>query len=166
MAYPTTISFLPISPDLGIQPIGSTSATQNHNLGHVVRAYDATYGEAEFIYLKGVASTAAGDLVAYDTKNATTVRAVHAGATSKGPCAVAMSANVATQYGWYCISGSVPVNSGAVAAHSRPYLTATAGQIDDAVVAGDAIDGALIEEVDSGGFATVQLSRPSINGNG
>jgi len=45
---------------IGIQPIATTSTVRNHPLGMIVRASDPTYGEAEFIYLTGVASTAAG----------------------------------------------------------------------------------------------------------
>lgn len=165
MSYPTTLAFKVSSPQI-LQAIDSTSTTQNHALGTVARAVDASLGEAEFIYLKGVASTAAGDLVSYDPKGATTVRAVHAGGTSVGPCAVAMSANVASQYGWYCISGCVPVKSGTVAANKRAYLTSTAAQIDDAVVSGDGLDGAFTQAADSGGFAYCILDRPAINGNG
>ena len=44
-------------------------------------------------------------------------------------------------------------------------LTATAGTLDDAVVAGDKVDGALFAAADSGGFATIQLSRPSATGS-
>ena len=45
---------------IGMQAIADTSSTQQHPLGTVVRAVDATYGAGEFVYLKGVASTAVG----------------------------------------------------------------------------------------------------------
>ena len=61
MAYTVT------SPWLGYQPIAVTDTTQNHPLGTIVRAVDPTYGEGEFIYLTGVASTVAGDVVSYNT---------------------------------------------------------------------------------------------------
>lgn len=162
MAYPS-VSFVPVSPEAGIQPIGSTSTTQNHTLGRICRGRDTTYGEAEFIYAKGVASTAAGDVVTIDTKAGTTTRGVAGG---RGIVGVAMSANVASQYGWYAIMGSVPVNSGTVAANKPAYLTSTAGQIDDAVASGDKVDGMVTTAADSGGFATCQLSCPAANGNG
>ncbi len=163
MAYPTGLNFLHTSLTLGAQPISETSTTQMHPLGCIARAKDLTYGEAEFVYLKGVASTAPGDVCCYDTANADTARAVHGGATSFGPCAVAMSANVASQYGWYCISGAVPVASGTVAADAPLYLTSTAGSVDDAAVPGDLISGIASRTATSAGFTTCQLSRPSIS---
>lgn len=89
---------------IGAQPIATTSTTQNHPIGTIVRAKDPTYGEGEFIYLKGVASTVVGSVVTYNsTTGQTTLAAV--GANKSFPIAFAMSANVASQYGWYQISG-------------------------------------------------------------
>src|SRR5690348_3837478 len=161
MAYPT-LNFQPVPQFAGIQPIDETSATQQHPLGTIVTAKDDTYGVGEFIYLEGVASTAAGDAVTYTVKPSATVRAVAAG---RGAVAVAMSANVAGQYGWYCITGCVPVAAAASAAAGVVYLTSTAGTLDDAVVAGDKVDGAVFTEAISGGFSTLQLSRPSATGS-
>jgi len=88
----------------GAQAIAETSTTQKHALGTVVRAIDPTYGEGEFIYLLGVASTAVGSPVTYNkTTWATTLAPV--GSNKPQPVAFAMSANVASQYGWYQISG-------------------------------------------------------------
>ncbi len=161
MSYPT-VAFRHTTL-VGAQPIGETSTTQKHPLGMVVLATDNTYGQGEFVYLKGVASTAAGDLVAYDTANGDTQRAVHGGAATSGPCAVAMSANVASQYGWYQVAGAGPVASGTVAADAQLYLTSTAGSVDDAVVPGDLIDGIASRSATSAGFTTCQLARPSID---
>ena len=168
MAYPTTINFLESSPHIGIQPINTTSTTQRHPLGTKVRAVDSTYGEAEFIYLKGVASTAAGDIVLYDSKAATTTRLVSA---SRGPVAIAMSANVASQYGWYQVSGAgvaSTASAGTGAANALLETTATDGQ---ATVSGDAgrkIDGIICTTAQDGpgaGFTGVQMSYPAANGN-
>lgn len=88
----------------GAQPIANTSTTAAHALGTIVRATDPTYGEGEFIYLLGVASTTVGSIVTYDpTTYLTTLSAV--GGNIPRAVAVAMSANVASQYGWYQISG-------------------------------------------------------------
>ena len=92
---------------IGNQEIDDNSATQRHPLGTIVRAVDPTFGEGEFIYLIGVASTLVGtvvtyhdgDTLAYQTAFSTT--AVDSGE----PLAVAMSANVAGEFGWYQISG-------------------------------------------------------------
>ena len=152
------------TPLVGAQLLTETSATQKHELGTRVQGFDPTYGTGEFIYLKGVAATAVGDVVIYDEKANTTTRAV---AGSRGPAAVAMSANVANQYGWYQIFGAAVVNvlAGFVA-DANCYLTATAGSIDDAVVVGDKIDGMRSKTAVAAGQATCQLAYPSANANG
>jgi hypothetical protein len=88
----------------GAQPIADTSTTKKHPLGTIVRGVDPTYGEGEFIYLLGVASTAVGSIVTYDASTYQTVLSAVGGNIPR-PIAVAMSANVASQYGWYQISG-------------------------------------------------------------
>jgi hypothetical protein len=148
------------------QAINETSTVKQANIGTRVKGFDPIYGEAEFIYLNGAASTAIGDLVIFDQYAGTTTRAV---AGSRGPCAIAMSANLASSYGFYQIAGSGVIKAGTVAANGNVYLTATAGTVDDAVVSGDKVDGARLKTADgtpSAGFAIVQISRPSLNGNG
>jgi len=88
----------------GAQPIANTSTEQKHVLGTIVRATDPTYGEGEFIYLLGVASTAIGSIVTFDASTYQTVLCAVGGNIPR-PIAVSMSANVASQYGWYQISG-------------------------------------------------------------
>lgn len=89
---------------IGMQAIAETSATQNHPLGTIVRAVDPTYGEGEFIYLKGVASTIVGSIVNYDDAFQTALDTSAVAGPSR-PLAIAMSINVAAQFGWYQISG-------------------------------------------------------------
>lgn len=155
-----------LNPEAGLQAITETSTTQKHPLGLRVQAHDPVYGVGEFIYLPGVASTVAGDLVAYDTRELTTSRIT---TTNRGPLAVAMSANVASQYGWYQIFGMAVVNAGTVADNTIPYATATPSVIDDAVVAGAQIDNARIKAADgtpSAGKCVVHITYPSMNGQG
>ena len=150
---------------VGAQPIADTSTEQMHPIGTRVKAYDETYGEGEFIYLKGLASTAVGELVVYEEYGNLTVRAV---AGSRGPAAVAMSANVASQYGWYQIFGAAVIKAGTVADNGDVFLTATAGTVDDANVAGDKVDNARFKSADgtpSAGYAICQIAYPSCNGN-
>lgn len=161
------------SHQLGAPPIASTlpastaaGRSSPYKLGDIVEAVDPVLGVGEFIYLPGLALTAIGETVIYDLNAGTTKRAV---AGDRGPCAVAMAANVANQYGWYQIGGLAVMKSGAVAAAGSVYLTATAGTVDDAVVAGDKIDGARFKTADgtpAAGFAYAQLQRPALNGNG
>lgn len=146
---------------LGSQPIADTDTTQRHPLGTIVRAVDPTYGGGEFIYLLGVASTAVGSWVTYNPDDFSTALLA---ANAIGPVAIAMSANVASQYGWYQIQGKAvgKVLTGFVD-NANVYATGTAGSIDDAVVAGDRVKGAVGASAigtPSAGLAEIEIARP------
>jgi hypothetical protein len=148
----------------GFQPIEDTSLTQQHALGTLIQAKHATYGMATFCYGKGVASTVAGDMCMLDNYGALSVRVV---AATRGRVGVAMSANVASQWGWYQVEGAAVVNAGTVAAQGQVFSTATPGVVDDASVAGSMIQGATFKTADgtpSAGKAVVSLSFPSMCG--
>lgn len=126
------------------QAIDETSTTQQLPLGTTIRAKDfdsdTDYGEGEFIYLEGVANTAVGTWVIYSPDDGSTARA---SANGRGPLAVAMSANVANQYGWYQIKGkAVGTCLASFTDDAKVFLTGTAGSVDDASVAGDFVLGA------------------------
>ena len=87
---------------IGVQPIENTSTVQEHGLGTIVEALDPILGSGEFVYLAGVASTAVGSVVAYNPSTGVTSLLAEG---NRGPVAIAKSANVANQYGWYQISG-------------------------------------------------------------
>lgn len=155
MAYTVAANML-----LG-QNIADTSTTQKHELGLIVKAKDPTYGVGEFIYLLGAASTAVGSWVTFDQDGNTTALLA---ANAIGPVAVAMSANVANQYGWYQISGKAigKALTGFVD-NANVYATATAGSVDDAVVAGDRVKlakGASAVDTPSTGLAEFEIQRP------
>lgn len=157
MAYVITSSGIAA----GSQAIADTSTTQRHPLGTIVTGYDPTYGAGEFIYLLGVASTAIGTWVTYNADDFATTRLA---ANAIGMVAVAMSANVASQYGWYQIGGkAVGLAAAAYADNGLVYATATAGTVDDAVVAGDRVKlaiGASAVDTPSTGFAEFEIGRP------
>ena len=140
----------------GSQAIADTSTTQKHPLGTIVRAYDPTYGEGEFIYCSGVASFA----TIHEDGFTTTLLA----ANDIGRVGLAMSINVASQYGWYQISGKgVGKVAASFADNGLVYATATAGTADDAVVAGDRVKnciGASAIDTPSTGLAEMELDRP------
>lgn len=160
-----TTSYAITTPLLGVQPLSASFATAVHPLGKIVTAEDATYGEGEFVYLEGVVNTVVGSVVSFDTKAGTTTLSV---ADTLGPVAVAMSANVASQYGWYQISGSCAnvLGTGTCAAGDIAYTTSTAGEISSTVVTGSQIDGMVITVALTSGVAVAQLDRPNCNGNG
>ena len=146
---------------IGSQAIASTSMTQQHPLGTIVRAVDPTYGEGEFIYLAGVANTAIGSWVTFNMNDGSTALLA---ANARAPVGVAMSANVASQYGWYQISGkAVGLALTGYADNALVYATATAGSVDDAAVAGDRVKeakGASALGTPSAGFAEFEIHRP------
>lgn len=146
---------------IGSQPIATTDTVQNHPLGTVIRATDPVYGAGEFIYLKGVASTAVGSWVTYNLDDGSTTLLA---ANAIGPVAVAMSANVANQYGWYQIQGkAIGLCLAGFLDNANVYATATAGSVDDAVVAGDRVKGAVGASAigtPSGSFAEFEIARP------
>jgi len=94
------------------QPIATTSTTKKHPLGTIMTASDPTYGEGEFIYLLGVGSTVVGSPVTFDALTWQTALAP-VGTNLPRRVAFAMSANVASQYGWYQIGGLVPASKSA-----------------------------------------------------
>lgn len=166
MAYPTGITWFFSGPALiGAQPITETRTVQAHPLGTRVRATDANLGECEFIYAKGVASTAAGDLCVINTKATTTTRAVHS-TGNRGMLGISMSANVASSFGWYMIQGAGPVASTTGTAANAVYLTSTAGTTDSVDVATDRVDNAWYIVTGTGGFSYVALSYPFAHGSG
>lgn len=146
---------------IGSQPIATTDTVQNHPLGTIVTAVDPVYGAGEFIYLKGLAATAVGTWVTYNSDDfSSTLLAANA----IGPVAIAMSACVASNYGWYQIQGkALGLCLAGFLDNANVYATATAGSVDDAVVAGDRVKGAVGASaigVPSGSFAEFEIARP------
>ena len=160
------MAFAIISPNMvGAQPIAATTTTQNHPLGTTVRGVDPTYGEGEFIYLKGVASTAIGSPVIYNTATfATTLAPV--GTNKPQPIAIAMSANVASQYGWYQIAGTARglKTSGLALASNAAVGILTAGKFA-ATGSGKEVQGALtVAKSTTSTLVTLIIQRPAMQG--
>ena len=111
-------------------------SVQKFPLGTMVQGTDAVGGFAEYIYLKGVASTIQSSVVTYDEAGVTTLLA--AGAV--GPVAVATAATVASTYGWYGITGTFPTDVAANCADNAKLGRETAdGKVGDGFASGDQI---------------------------
>jgi hypothetical protein len=137
------MTFVPTTPSLGFPPITSTLAaltsmfaggrSPGPNLGTVIRAVDPVYGNGEFIYLLGVASTVVGSVVTYGGGGAAPTWQTALAPSTAGlgqPLAVAMSINLATFYGWYQISGMmVMATNGTLAAGPAAIYLAGSGQV-------------------------------------
>ena len=149
------------------QAIADTSTVQLLPLGTRVKADDhafTAYGEGEFIYLKGVASTAIGSCVLINPDDWSTSLLA---ANNIGDVAFAMSANPASSFGWYQIYGkAVGKVLAGFADDANCYGTATAGSIDDTIVAGDRIKkckGASAIDTPSTGLAELEIAYPFVD---
>lgn len=160
-----------ITTTAGAQPIADTETTQKHPLGFLVRGTDPTYGNGEFIYLLGVANTVVGSLVKYNATTGQTALVSVANGKNKGvPVAVAMSANVASQYGWYQIKGNAVIKKTTVAVTPQVpiFISATDGRIKVLASAGQQILGAqtanLTTIVTTTSTVVVTIDRPHTQG--
>ena len=148
------------SVQLGLQPLLTTDTVQNHPLGTIIKGRDPTYGEGEFIYLKGIGSTVAGSIVNYFPDTYTTALG-YVGENVAAPMAIAMSANVASQYGWYQISGVATASKSCAvsfAAGAKVAVSTSTG-IAVATISGNELQGAVVAAVASAtaGRTTVRL---------
>lgn len=144
------------------------SPTPPNVLGMVVRAFDPTFGEGEFILLKGVASTIVGSLVIWDgTTYATTLCATTA--NQGRPVAVSMAANTAsTTFSWYQIGGTAVVAKSAVSFAATVALGVNSTGKVGAVASGKQILGARTANAATVASATstiqVVMDRPHLQG--
>lgn len=120
------------------------------------RAFDSSGNE--YVYLKGITSTAAGSWVSFEENYATALLAGNA----VGPVAIAMAAiDANTKFGWYQRYGKNAIAStDTVAADKQLFIDGTSGRADDADVAGDAIIGAYSMTADASNVATVWINYP------
>lgn len=147
MAYKAQDILVGTYPDLT-----AVDNVQRYPAGTRIRGFDAALGYGEFVYLKGLASTAVGESVKYDESGVTTRTVV----ATRGPIAIALTANTsATNWGWYQVYGIAVAKTGTVAADAAVFATATAGTMDDAVAATGKIDGATTMTADGAGATTV-----------
>lgn len=163
------MAYVPHTPHLGFPPIAATLPASNAAgrstpgpwLGDIIRAQDPTYGVGEFIYLKGAANTLLGSWIVFNPDDFSTVL-LQSGLGQIGGVAVAMSANVANQYGWYQITGkAIGLALASFADNGLVYATATAGSVDDAVIAGARVKNALgASTIVGAGLAEFEINRP------
>lgn len=128
-------------------------ATKKYRLG--TRRRDVAGNE--YVYLKGITSTAVGSWVVYDEAFVTTLT----GATSQGPLAVAMAAvDANTKYGWYGIFGVFTGKVVTGADNAACYVCATGGSLDNTDVSGDMVSNCFQRSATSSNAATFQIQYP------
>jgi hypothetical protein len=143
MAYQFT------TPRLGAQAIATSSDTQKHHLGEIQQAVDSTFGNGEFIYLMGVASTVVGSIVNYDAAAFQTALDTAAVTGPSRPLAIAMSANGAGDYGWYQIAGMAVATKANTVSFADGAGLGSASGLAVAVVTGTVLQGAVVALVAS-----------------
>lgn len=138
--------------------------TQQNPVGMIATGNDGY----QYIYLKGVASTVAGDFVSFEETTFTTARLT---STSKGGVAIATAAVVANNWGWYGYVGTFTSNClSATLSNAVIYATGTAGSAEDVLAVGAQIVGAVSRGAPvtstGGGSQTVTINRPWVGVTG
>jgi hypothetical protein len=172
MSLPATAAWRQASNTLGATVPGTVDTAKMVPLGTIRDFYDPTYGMGEFIYLAGVASTVAGDLVSYNTSSFTTTRAA-AGAGIPWALAVATAATDATtEWGWYQIGGLAIANktktvsfaAGIAIGVSTAALVIHSSSLKELHGAWVAIVASATTTTNNGGKIVLNLSRPHLQG--
>lgn len=111
-------------------PLGLKVSGRNNSNGYI----------GEFVYMKGVANTAAGNWALLNYDDGSTTRLIDG---AIGPAGIAMAATVASTYGWYQVRGkgagllkaSVADNAGlyAQAASSAGYAGLTGSGLSEII---------------------------------
>ena len=150
------------SSEIGLQSIADIETTAQVPLGTIRAAKDATYGEGEFIYLQGVASTGVGDIVEYNSAYQTGKASI--AVTDAAPLAVAMAACTASYYGWYQISGYATVSKASATSFAADAaFGATSGEAVAAATGLFVHGGVVVSAADGGSAdvtALVMINRP------
>jgi hypothetical protein len=161
MAMTDFVAYDPI----GVGNLYTIDSTQKWPLGQRCKAKSVTYGEAELVYLKGVASTVEGSVVTYDEAGITTLLVANA----QGPIAVSLTANTAaTTFSWYAIrANKIAVDCAASSGDNADLgYEGAAGQVGDGRAAGDGIANMMARSDQDGaatGFAWVQMIYPYVD---
>ena len=179
MAYTITdheAGFLPIGViDTGTLTASSVSSGSTTTIptppavpGQIVKGFDPVYGMGEFILLKGVASTAVGSLVIFNTTSYTTTLCPVT-ANLGSPVAISMTANTSSSnWSWYQIEGvAIVAKSAVVLAANVAIAVSSTGKVG-ANSSGKQILGARTANTASVASATttvqVILNRPHLQG--
>jgi hypothetical protein len=142
--------------------LSDVDTTARHALGFRCYGTDDLGNTAEYIYLKGVASTIVGSVVTYDELGVTTLIAANA----QGPVAIAMGiVDATTKFGWYCIQGTVKADVVANSAdNSMVGRETTNGKVGDGRAAGDQIANCFQREATTAAaLAYLQIDHPFVD---
>lgn len=143
---------------IGIADLTNVDTTAAWPLGKRCKAQDkgtTGYGFGEFVYLSGVTSTVRGSVcLITDTFGTSLIAARAIGAV----CVALAIVDATTKFGWYQVLGKAVAACDTVAANAPCYIDGTSGRIDDAVVAGDAVQGMRTVTSDDTGTCVVNMA--------
>jgi hypothetical protein len=154
---------------LGIGLLSNADTVAICPLGTIQIGKDEVTGvENEYMYVQYGVITTVGQISCIDLTNKTSLASSTNQANDGIPLGFAVGATYAAdEYGWLQISGKVKAKAGTVAAGGKVMLTATAGTVDDAAVAGSQVLGAEFDTADgtpAAGFAYITCNRPFAQG--
>ena len=137
-------------------PVSTVFASTDLDLPALMETYRE--GGNEYICLQGVASTVVGSVVTFDELGVSTLLAANA----IGLVAIAQAiVDTTSKRGWYLVRGSCQAKvSASFADNANCYATATAGEVDDAIVAGDRVKNMIGRSAIASGTALVQVQYP------
>jgi hypothetical protein len=171
MTIPATAAWKTADNVLGHTAPGTVDTVARVPVGTIRQFRDTTYGVGEFIYLKGVANTVAGDAVSYNTVDFQTVRAA-AGAGIPWAIGFATAATVASTWGWYQISGMAIANKtktvsfvvGIAVGISTAALVIHSSSLKELIGAKVALVASATTTTNNGGKIVLSLDRPRLQG--
>ena len=139
-----------------ITPLTQVDSSANFTVGSKTTTKDGN----EYIYLPGTTAVAANDWVTFTSATGSVTRLATTGA--KGQVAVAISAVIGPNYGWFCTKGLVKakMGTGAGTAGAQLYASGTAAYAGTAVVSGDLLAGAFVSGTYASGSVTCWISNP------
>ncbi len=151
---------------LGVPVLTAVETALQMPLGTIVEGYDDVIGQrGEYMYVQFGATITEGQAVCIDHTNKCTLASSTNQANDGIPLGFAVGgAALDTEYGFLKISGKTKVKAGVVAAGAKMFLTAVAGTVDDAAIAGSQVIGAEFDTADgtpAAGFAYATINRPS-----
>lgn len=164
-----TISNYAGAPAIGTKDVGVTNpdtavTSPKVPLGTIVRGVDPTYGEGEFIYLKGVSSTIEGSIVEYNTSYQTGLAT--SALDKPQPVAVSTTTCTGSYYGWYQIGGIAQVAKLSTTSFAADVYFAAGAGLAIAAATGLRIHGAVVAVVASAvsvtapDLVTAMINRP------
>lgn len=164
------MAYVSVEPQVSVQGIGTVSPVPTYPGGKIIRASDPVYGNGEFIYLQGAASTIVGTLVTWGATSGgvpTFQTTILPSVGNQGcPVAVATAAILATQWGWYQIAGVAIASAVTFAAPGLAYIGAAGQVISTSTPSKQILNAAGISAVGTpaAGQVLLQINRPHAQG--